>query len=328
MSGGANNPPKANVDDDKNEIIAHEWITLNALWRRLPPSEEQPEVQKRIKDLLKRIENPELVASSHIHDWLALNEAELAIGSLLTEKELATEYDNLLTIATERKIADLKSYVEYAAKFAEPISNGFDLKARRERYLRLLYQLQAGFVLRRSERRFRRYAARNLFWLGIGFGALFLFTVAAGYHALDGVLTEGCSLFGKPVDGKSCISVAERYYWLLLLVTGVVGAMGACFSRAMALRVYAHGLTFTDFLADYTQRMILLRMIWGATGAVFLFLLLCAGLLGGDVFPSFDAKAPWQAEYAKLLVWSFIAGFSERLIPDLLSKTEGRGAQA
>jgi hypothetical protein len=67
-------------------------------------------------------------------------------------------------------------------------------------------------------------------------------------------------------------------------------------------------------------------------GASVLFLAVAGNLVGGEMFPSFVCKiddcnsfvglfsyGPEQVQdYAKVLVWSFLAGFSERLVPDSL----------
>jgi hypothetical protein len=71
-------------------------------------------------------------------------------------------------------------------------------------------------------------------------------------------------------------------------------------------------------------------------GAVVLYLLFAAGILKGDLFPEFHCAAGqtcadfhgfvayWKpdgpAANAKAIVWGFIAGFSERFVPDILNR--------
>jgi hypothetical protein len=81
----------------------------------------------------------------------------------------------------------------------------------------------------------------------------------------------------------------------------------------------------------------------GAIAAVVLYLIFIAGYMHTDIFPAMDcfSKDPCKTiknlmdfywpktpeDYGKALVWSFIAGFSERLVPDLLqsiAKKQGK----
>jgi FtsH-binding integral membrane protein len=128
--------------------------------------------------------------------------------------------------------------------------------------------------------------------------------------------------------------------WVVLLA----GMVGACFSaqqrlqsaspegdvqtRVQALVRLAEGFYFAP--------------IGGAIGALVLFGLFAGRLVQGDLFPIIDATFPAgvkvHAVYeflnsaepdspgglAKLLVWSFIAGFSERLVPSALDQLGGR----
>jgi len=77
----------------------------------------------------------------------------------------------------------------------------------------------------------------------------------------------------------------------------------------------------------------------GGILALLLFVLFLSGLLSGQLFPHFVPDAPDQTakdlssvftahgehyqEYAKLVFWSFVAGFSERFVTDVISRFEG-----
>jgi hypothetical protein len=92
---------------------------------------------------------------------------------------------------------------------------------------------------------------------------------------------------------------------------------------------------------DYTS--IFLRGAVGATGAVVVYYFLLSGVIGGGLFPDFQRIGLHQlqfkdpdagedavalrlvlpnAQLALLVVWGFLAGFSERLVPSILQTTE------
>jgi hypothetical protein len=317
--------------DGKNEIIAHEWITLAALWRRItasPPANPTPKEQETIgliNALLIKYKDQDTRRRSAEVDWCDFNEAEQAVGSQLGPEQIETEYAILLQAAETLKLADIDAFVAAKAQTADA---AVKIEVKREIYMRLLYRLQSFFVARRSGREFRRRAIHTLFWVGLVAGAFLVAWAIGVFFSLQNVLQPQCGLLGKAPPGSStCITTADNHFGLLLGVVVFAGAMGACFSRALKFRSYADSIAFADFLTDYTLEIILLRMLYGAVGAMALFFLMRGGLVGGEMFPAFAADKQWAPEYAKLVLWSFLAGFSERLVPDLLEKTEARSKE-
>jgi hypothetical protein len=89
---------------------------------------------------------------------------------------------------------------------------------------------------------------------------------------------------------------------------------------------------------------LVLSPIAGAILAELLYLFFISGLLAGNMFPSFVSDSPHRsasglimifevhcpdaANYAKVLFWSFIAGFSERFATNIISQFEAGGTQA
>jgi hypothetical protein len=88
---------------------------------------------------------------------------------------------------------------------------------------------------------------------------------------------------------------------------------------------------------------IALSPIAGAILAVLVYLLFISGLLAGNMFPTFvpddqvnkiqglrtifEVHCPTSSDYAKVLFWSFIAGFSERFATNIIGQFESRGLQ-
>jgi hypothetical protein len=134
----------------------------------------------------------------------------------------------------------------------------------------------------------------------------------------------------------------------LLTVVQLAGALGAFFSAL--IRLY----NFQDLPKALVARELeglprlhllvysLVPAIVGAIAATVIHMLFASGLLQGDLFPVFNCKGenpcttfasligdwgPRDAkEYAKDIVWGFVAGFAERLVPDTLQSLS-RSAQ-
>ena len=85
----------------------------------------------------------------------------------------------------------------------------------------------------------------------------------------------------------------------------------------------------------YVVAYSLVPAVVGIIGAVIVYLIFAAGLLKGDIFPEFHCATgqcndfygfvtDWSpkdaAANAKAIVWGFIAGFSERFVPDILNR--------
>lgn len=92
-------------------------------------------------------------------------------------------------------------------------------------------------------------------------------------------------------------------------------------------------------LLSHSWAMILVIPIYGGIFALVLYVLFISGLIEGELFPQFYVPAfsvppttqdiaeflrttypSSGADFAKLMFWTFVAGFSERLVPQIISK--------
>lgn len=160
-------------------------------------------------------------------------------------------------------------------------------------------------------------------------------------------------------------AVSARLLWALAILMGVLlilflallytdqvvtlpiilifGALGAFLSLQRRLKQLSEeDLTLIKESMPFTW----LAPVSGAVLAGILYILFISGLLAGELFPKFvfdpeSAKGVTgiarifhvssndPADYAKLLFWSFVAGFSERFVTDIIgrfhAKAEGDG---
>ena len=93
---------------------------------------------------------------------------------------------------------------------------------------------------------------------------------------------------------------------------GSVGATVSYFSRS-------------NDPVEPNRQSLQVTQLFGAVFASLLALMFLAGLLQGSLFPAFSPQQRWLdlnftvSDWAKIMVWSFIAGFSERFVPNLLN---------
>jgi hypothetical protein len=118
-----------------------------------------------------------------------------------------------------------------------------------------------------------------------------------------------------------------------LPVIMLLGALGAFISLQRRLKSLSEkDLTLIRTSFAYTW----LAPMTGAVLAVVLYLFILSGLLGGEMFPKpattypdgrpfgglFETFSGVRSEYAKLFAWSFIAGYSEKLVTNIIGRFE------
>lgn len=117
------------------------------------------------------------------------------------------------------------------------------------------------------------------------------------------------------------------------------GLFGSYFSRLVFIQQYSKTLSYDELVSTPDIAAIIVRGSVGICGAALLYFLLHARIIEGPFIPDFNkfamqmtADTPDQyprllmvnSQLALLIVWSFFAGFSERLVPSVLATTEGK----
>jgi hypothetical protein len=184
----------------------------------------------------------------------------------------------------------------------------------------------------------QKSATRRIVWAGILSFALFL----APYALICVGIYTG--------NGFSEEMLTSLPLWTAL----TAGLFGAYFSRLFYIQAKAGVLSIGELKTANEWTSILLRGCVGMCGGLVVFFFLRAGLVEGSLFPTFsqlsidDHRLPLtltptgtggqvvatindaaaarlilpRESLALLAVWCFLAGFSERLVPSILSSTE------
>lgn len=131
----------------------------------------------------------------------------------------------------------------------------------------------------------------------------------------------GVALEARPMTEKWTI----LHFWLALFFSSAFfSCLGALMSYMSRNREINEDIKNSSFVLS-------LHLV-GSIFGIIIFLLFLGGFVAGNLFPSFNdvgymsiyQKFSGVQGWAKLFVWAFIAGFSERLMPDLLSNIAKR----
>jgi len=135
-----------------------------------------------------------------------------------------------------------------------------------------------------------------------------MFKCAPGHHT------------GTGDDGSPWFLCAESNAYLLLTIFATLSAAATFGSLGSLFSLISRNKNI-----DLTQNEYLLILFYGALAAIILSLIFAGGLIAGSLFPGGDSQEiGWFgiiytfSEFAKLLVWSFVIGFSERVMPEII----------
>ncbi|UHO38884.1 hypothetical protein H5J24_01480 [Chryseobacterium capnotolerans] len=114
-------------------------------------------------------------------------------------------------------------------------------------------------------------------------------------------------------DSRGFIMLTRLAIFSSILAMGALGAAVSLITRTKNNALLTHDVTIFEIVSIQTV---------GAIFALILGFIFMGNLISGTLFPNpiiFYRIIYVPAAFAKLLVWSFIAGFSERLVPQLLN---------
>jgi hypothetical protein len=185
--------------------------------------------------------------------------------------------------------------------------------------LRVMEVLHWNAKKKHLARPIRKEATKNILLCGL---VSFLLAIAP-YVAINFDFVEGHAL--------------SKWWSLFALYTALVsGLLGAFFSRLITVQRDWPKMTLDEVFLHREFSYTLLRAGVGMGGAAIVYFFLKSGVIDGAVFPKFDQIAmEWvrvpdnsmsfvvpSKDLALMTVWCFLAGFSEVIVPNLLTSAE------
>ncbi|MEM1198079.1 MAG: hypothetical protein AAGI06_02110 [Pseudomonadota bacterium] len=269
--------------------------------------------------------------------WSDVYALERLIVPLMPELEITAFFQRRLARA---KTLDLPALGAHEANWdAAKLEKDHDerLHAKQAAYFVLLDDLNWYHTVQRLDRSHRDQAAQRLWRVGL---------VVLALVALPWTVVGSLGMMASSTPAaKSLLDAALAHPPLFGFYTALsFGLLGAVFSRLASFQSNVATLTHADIGQTFKLRYLMVRFGFGMVGAGILYFLMAGGFLTGSLFPNLktakfvDSTVPlwgtdWvtavpNAEFAKLVVWSFLGGFSERFVSGTLERSVGNAQAA
>jgi hypothetical protein len=280
--------------------------------------------------------------------WDDAYRLETQIALLLSDDRLRQEVAARLRVAAQEQVREAGSLQsEYVTlnKFIEEKKPTVVDSVLRDFLLQVLEAIHWHSKRKYLARKVRVQAARNTLTIALMVLGLVLWPYLLPPEFLSAnVSTKVLRLTsleaaGVPADGVYSGGGLWAHFGLYTALT--CGVLGALFSRLITLQTNWSVMALDELYNARAIHYILLRASIGMCGALIIYFFLQSGLVKGNVFPdfqkltlemkSFGSDGVFRtstrlvlpsADLALLIVWSFIAGFSESLVPSVLTNTE------
>jgi hypothetical protein len=283
------------VEDEIKELTKQFHNTLRANFARsqMVDGKSSAETLDRVNELLNPKRAPAL-------RWSEAYEVEQLLVDVYDEQALKTESEVRSIEAAKALDPQLATFYKSQIKDTDPIER------RRSVLKRLVNDLQWRYTVNEVKRRYSKDITRRT-------GVLFTWSLVAFATGMAYIGFKEL-VFGIPKtwDGTNVE---------LMFLAALAGTWGAAFSMLTSLKDRLQASELDDLKLIQPWVMIFSRSLIGTGAGCVLYFLVRSDLLGGEAFPKSAEllKADFKS-LALLVIWSFIAGFSEKLIPGILEK--------
>ncbi|MEL7466368.1 MAG: hypothetical protein AAFN79_20005 [Pseudomonadota bacterium] len=286
-------------------------------------------LRARIKELRARAASP-----LHRNEWSIVNEIELLLLGLMRLEELRVEARRQLIDA---RALDLTAYGEYEAMIQR---HEDDEPALRATLVRLVMDVQGRFRKRYLLREFiAAYTARVSLVFAVATTFFIALMIGLSALAYDLSIANAAAKLNTGYGPVMAAQMDNIRAFSSFYVAIAAGLFGAAFSMMAKTRKRIEGSSLEDMRANARFGMLLFRLGVGIGAAMILYFIFDAKVLGdGSLTPSLTAvgfdgadKEPGSVaigalspnkDLSLLMLWCFVAGFSEVMVPSILRQAE------